>query len=86
MESSCDHEHFEHPSKPVGNRLLCNSDLPSASQIFIFANAHYGSAEAAVQEAQVATKEESPWFLLHSPHHSLAVNHTADTWELTPWK
>lgn len=47
---------------------------------FIFANIHDGSAEAAVQEAQVATKGESPWFLLHSPHHSLAVNHTADTW------
>lgn len=53
---------------------------------FIFANTHDGSAEAAVQEAQVATKGESPWFLLHTPHHSLAVNHTADTWELTPWK
>lgn len=46
------------------------------------------SAEAAVIEAQVATKGQRPCFLLHPPHHSLAVSHIADMWELTPrkWK
>ena len=42
------------------------------------------SAEASVVEAQVALKGQSP--LLHLPHHSLAVSHSTDTWELTPWK
>lgn len=87
LDLPCDHEHFEQPSKPVGNKLLCNSDFLSASQIwFIFANTRDTSAEAAVIEAQVATKGQSPCFLLHPPHQSIAVSHIADMWELTPWK
>ena len=83
----CDREHFEQPSKPVGNKLLCNSDFPSTSQIwFIFATTHDMSAEAAVIEAQVDAKGQSPCCLLHPPHHSSAVSHIADPWELTPWK
>lgn len=50
--------------------LTCRAHLKLC---FIFANTRDGSAEAAVKEAQVATKGESPWFLLHTPHYSLAV-------------
>lgn len=75
-----------HPSPWETNcyaTLTCRAHLKLC---FIFADTHDGSAEVAVQKAQVTTKGESPCFLLHLPHHSLAVNHTADTWELTPWK
>lgn len=34
LESPCDHERSEQPSKPVGNKLLRNSDLPSASPMW----------------------------------------------------
>lgn len=85
MELPRDHKHFEQPSKPVGNKLLCNSDFLSASpsQFNLFLQMHRVlSAEAAVLEAQVATTGHSPFFLLHSLHHSQAVI----TWELTLWK
>lgn len=45
------------------------------------------SAAAAAVEAQVATAGQRPcFFLLHPAHHSPAVSHIANTWELTPWK
>lgn len=87
LELPCDREHFEQSSKPVGNKLIHSSDFLSTSQIwFIFASTHGMSAEAAVIEAQVAAKGQSPCCLLHPPRHSSAVSHIADPWELTPWK
>lgn len=44
------------------------------------------SAEAAVLEARVATEGRCPCFLLRPAYHSSAVSHSADMWELTPWK
>jgi len=42
VELPRDHKHFEQPSKPVGNKLLCNSDFLSASlsQFNLFLQMH----------------------------------------------